>query len=103
MPIMLADNWENFFNDNPINEDSNKTMAALFELFDAPKTPAECLQAAYISPPRYENRRYQDKPNRAFIRSCRNGQSGIPRTCDGGLPLHPLQLHSTCMDHPQDG
>ena len=46
MPIMLANNWENFFKDNPINEDSNKTMAALFELFGAPKTPAECLQAA---------------------------------------------------------
>ena len=41
MPIMLANNWENFFKDNPTNEDSNKTMVALFELFGAPKTPAE--------------------------------------------------------------
>ena len=46
MPIMLANNWENFFKYNLINEESNKTIVALFELFDAPKTPAECLQAA---------------------------------------------------------
>ena len=46
MPIMLANNWENFFKDNPTNEDSNKTMVALFELFGAPKNPAKCLQAA---------------------------------------------------------
>ena len=47
MPIMLANNWENFFKDHPSNKDSNRTMETLFELFSAPKTTAECLQASF--------------------------------------------------------
>ena len=46
MPIILADNWENYFKDNPLNEESNKKMQQLFELFGANKTPEQCLKAA---------------------------------------------------------
>ena len=33
MPILLGNNWENHFKDNPINEENDKTMDQLIVLF----------------------------------------------------------------------
>ena len=46
MPIILANNWENFFKENPLNEESNRTMQQLFELFGANQNFAQCLESA---------------------------------------------------------
>ena len=43
MPILLGNNWDNHFKNNPTNEDNNKTMDQLIALF-APTIDLEnCL------------------------------------------------------------
>ena len=43
MPILLGNNWDNHFKNNPTNEDNDKTMDQLIELFAPTVNLDNCL------------------------------------------------------------